>query len=143
MTSKRDRKKIERLRRHISQMSDSVQPSPENIAVATDERGSTDSSVIRHGAGQLETFELRESELEKIENNTWGGRFFDFGINCVTIAVTLLVTIVTCENMRENIKAYFNFALVLCVIGAIVCFYKAYELHQERKELFQKIRNRA
>lgn len=143
MISRRDRKKADRLIRRMSQRPESNQSSHKDTPVVTEERGSNDSSIIRHGAGQLETFELRESELEKIENNIWGGRFFDFGINCVTIAVTLLVTIITCDDMKTDIRAYFNFALVLCILGAVVFFYKSYELHQERKDLFQKIRNRA
>ena len=116
---------------------------PPNSTLVQTEKGSNDSSIIRHGAGQLETFELRESELEKIEKDMWGGRFFDFGINCVTIGVTIIVAILSCDKMKEDIKAYFNFALVLCVFAAIFFFYRAYERNEERKELFKKIRNRS
>ena len=133
-------KNLSKPRKHIMVISSSTPP---NKNLVQTEKGSNDSSIIRHGAGQLETFELRESELEKIEKDMWGGRFFDFGINSVTIGVTIIVAILSCDNMKEDIKAYFNFALVLCIFAAIIFFYKSYERNEERKELFKKIRNRS
>lgn len=121
---------------------DDVKPvnhSDNTIPVAS---GSSDSEIVRHGPGTFESFTLRENELEKIENYTWGGRFFDFGITCVSVFVALLIAVTTCENMKVDIRAYFNFAMVICVIGGIAFFIQAYRRSKDRKEFFKRIRER-
>lgn len=142
MSSNRDKKKKLKLdgkKMPTQVISRPSAPRPHEIV----ERTVNDSaSIIRHGAGKLETFELRESELEKIESYTWGGRYFDFGINCLTVAVTIVTSIVATNNMNEIVKGIFIFLFVTCIIAGVVLFWLAYERSKERKELFKRIRER-
>ncbi len=142
MSSNRDKKKKLKLDVKRAQTQGQGMPSapqPQEIV----ERTVNDSgSIIRHGAGKLETFELRESELEKIESYTWGGRYFDFAINGLTVAVTVLTSMLASDNMNEIVKGIFIFLFVTCIIAALVLFRLAHEKSKERKELFKRIRER-
>lgn len=100
------------------------------------------SNIIRHGAGKLETFELKESELEKIENDTWGGRFFDLAINCFTLGATTGTSLVASKEMDETVKVIFSSLFVICIIGLFVFSYLAFSRSKARRELFRMIRER-
>ena len=143
MSSNRERKKKSKLEAMRPSAQDLSRPSVSSQPHEIVERAVNDSgSIIRHGAGKLETFELRESELEKIESYTWGGRYFDFGINCLSVAVTVITSMLASEKMNEIVKGIFIFLFVICIIAAIVLFCLAYEKSEERKELFKLIRER-
>ena len=140
MSSNRERKK--RLKEQ-NRLAHSNNGAAASLQPQLEDRASNDSSsIIRHGAGKIETFELKESELQQLENYTWGGRFFDFGITGVSVAATIITSMVADNNMNATVKGVFLLTMIVCIIGGIVCFYLAYERSKERKEFFKRIRER-
>jgi len=143
MSSNRDRKKRQRRLLKSNDLNNESVPPTTFLPQQTEERTVNDSgSIIRHGAGNLETFELRESELEKLENYTFGGRFFDFGINCVTVAFTIVTSILSSDKMNETVRGVFILLLIFCIFGGFVFFYLAYTRSVEREKFFKCIRER-
>lgn len=143
MSSNRDRKKQQkRLLKSNNYANVNIQPANSQTQQTEERTVNDSSSIIRHGAGNLETFELRESELEKLESYTWGGRFFDFGLNGVTVAITILISMFSSENMNETVKGVFIVLLIICSVGGLVCFRLAYLRSKERTTFFKCIRER-
>lgn len=143
MSSNRDRKKQQkRLLKSNNYANVNIQPANSQTQQTEERTVNDSSSIIRHGAGNLETFELRESELEKLESYTWGGRFFDFGINCVTVAFTIVTSILSSDKMNETVRGVFILLLIFCIFGGFVFFYLAYTRSVERKKFFKCIRER-
>lgn len=139
MSSNRERKKRQKEQNRLAHSNNGAAAS---LQPQLEDRASNDSSIIRHGAGKIETFELKESELQQLENYTWGGRFFDFGITGVSVAATIITSMVADNNMNATVKGVFLLTMIVCIIGGIVCFYLAYERSKERKEFFKRIRER-
>lgn len=142
MSSKRDRKKKEKREAQSLAANASAQQS-QSLSHQVEERTANDSvSIIRHGAGSLETFELRESELDRIENDTWGGRYFDIAMTCLSYIITILIFLNSSDKINNIVRIGFYAFLMICVFFCPCCFYKAYTRHGERKELFRHIRER-
>lgn len=142
MSSKRDRKKKEKREAQSLAANASAQQS-QSLSHQVEERTANDSvSIIRHRTGNFETFELTESELDKIENDIWGGRYFDFGITSVTLGITILTFLLSCDSINNYVRTLFFALLIVCVFACPFCFYMANTRHQERKELFRRIRER-
>ena len=140
MSSNRERKKRQKEQNRLAHSNNGAAAS---LQPQLEDRASNDSSsIIRHGAGKIETFELKESELQQLENDTWGGRFFDIGINCVTVAFTIGTCIAASNQMKEEYEVGLKIIFFICCIGSFFSFCWAYKRSQERKELFNRIRER-
>ena len=142
MSSNRDRKKKLKKEAQSLTVCASVQPVQSQSRLAEERTANDSVSIIRHRTGNLETFELTESELDKIENDIWGGRYFDFAITSVTLGITILIFLLSCDSINNYVRTVFIALLIICMFVCPVCFYKAYTRHHERKELFRRIRER-
>lgn len=73
-------------------------------------------SVNRGIVDSINIYEITESELETLESATPTGIFFDFGIICLTVAISFTISLLT--TTIESERTYTTF-LIITVIGYI------------------------
>ena len=106
--------------------------------------GSDHIPVYRHGLSHIETYEVLEEDLARLESEG-SDVGFDFQIAqaCFTVAVSILVTLVTNPPPDANQKTFTVFVVVVVVgfLGAFVFGFKWYKNRNAFSRTLQKIRD--
>ena len=110
-----------------------MSPNNQNEASIQVNKGKVDSINI---------YEITESELETLESASPTGILFDIGLACVSVAISLTVTLATTKI--ENDRTYYSF-LIFTIIGylAFGAFLVIWLVTRKSvKKITKEIRNR-
>ena len=99
--------------------------------------------TIRRGrVDSVDLYEIKENELELLENGSPGGIYLNFAIFLLSTAIAAIMALCTATFMYRKAETGFMIVSIVGVIGGVLLLVLWWRSHQSVSALIKKIRNR-
>lgn len=104
----------------------------------------TGHAINIHSIGNFEIFEVKEEELELIENGLGESIFFNLVIAFLSITISFLIAIFSIEYTESPITyIFYMLAIMVGAVASIISFFLWFPKRKNIPKIIEKIRKRA